>query len=433
MHVMLVRGGDMRNRLLFSFALVMLPAGVMAQGLTAPLQLTLADSLRLTAQSDVRLQGQQFQVRTAEARRSAAALAPAVRASIEVENALGTGSRSVTGEIEATLSLGTTLELGNKRAKRVAVADRERDRLDVEAQAARLDVFADVARRFLDVLHAQEDLAVARADKDLVLRAQTIVASRVQSAAASPVDSSNAEVAGIQAGLAEQKAIAEQRAAWAALVSAWGGSPESTGTAVGDILAIPSLPTFSSLEAAVSRNPDILVFAADRRLRATQVDLALATAQPDIDVSAGVRRFQDTRDQAFVVSASIPLGTVARSQPAEAEARATLAKAEVEEVAQRRRLIGLVFGLRQRAEAAAVALGQLQSKALPAAQRAQEQTEAAFRSGRTSFLELTATQHQLLELRRAKIETAVAYHLAVIELERLMGVSVTALSPTGAP
>jgi outer membrane protein, heavy metal efflux system len=423
----------MRHRFLLAMAMVMLPVGVIAQSLTPPLQLTLADSLRLTAQSDVRLQGQQFLVRTAEARRAAADLAPAIRATIEVENALGTGSRSVTGDIEATLSLGTTLELGNKRAKRVAVADRERDRLDVEAQAARLDVFADVARRFLDVLHAQEDLAVARADKDLILRAQAIVASRVQSAAASPIDSSNAEVAAIQASLAEQKAVADQSAAWAALVSAWGGSPESTGAVIGDVLLIPALPTFSSLEDAVSRNPDILVFAADRRLRATQIDLAQASAQPDIDISAGLRRFQDTRDQAFVVSASLPLGTAARSRSAEAEARATLAKVEVDEVAQRRQLIATVFGLRQRAEAAAVALGLLQSKALPAAQRAQEQAEAAFRVGRTSFLELTATQHQLLNLRRDKIETAVAYHLAVIELERLMGVSVTALSPTGAP
>ena len=155
----------MACRKILSLALLLCSTGVCAQPSTEPLTVTLQDTLRMVAESDARLQGQKFLILESAARRAAANRGAEVTLSAEVENVLGTGSISKFNDLEATLSLGTTLELGGKRAKRTAVADRERERLEIELQAARLDVFADVAKRFLDVLHAQEDLAASAPTK----------------------------------------------------------------------------------------------------------------------------------------------------------------------------------------------------------------------------------------------------------------------------
>jgi outer membrane protein, heavy metal efflux system len=409
-----------------------------AQSLAPALQLTLDDALRLAAESDPRLQGQRFVTQGAAARRAQAALKPAITVSAEVENVLGTGQLSAFDDLEATLSLGTTLELGDKRVQRMAVADREAERLEMELQAERLDVFAGVAKRFIAVLRAQENVAVARDDKALDARIQSIVTARVQSAAAAPVERSNAEVTAIQADLAEQSAVAELRESWGHLVVTWGGAPDSSGRVAGDLFATPPMPAFSSLDEMVNRNPDILRFAAERRVRQAALSLAQSQSEPDIEVAAGVRRLQASRAQAVVLSASVPLGASGRSQPLADEARSRLSQVDMDERARRQEVLGLLHGLRQRAANAAAALAKIQTGALPAAQRAQEQAEAAFRTGRSSLLELTATQHQLLDLRRAKIDAASSYHLAVIDIERLIGTPLAAagpssLSSSGAP
>ncbi|MBL8643447.1 MAG: TolC family protein [Rhodospirillaceae bacterium] len=399
-----------------------------AQTTAAP-QFSLQDVLRLTAESDPRLRGQAFLRQEAGARERQAALRPAAKLGLEAENILGTGSIGAFNDAELTLSLGATLELSNKRAQRMAVAASETQRQELDLQAVRLDIMADAARRFIAVLQAQEMLRIAAADKVVAGRARQIVATRVSSGVALPVERSNAEVAGIQAELAEQQALSSLKAAWGRLVMAWGGAPESSGAARGDLFAASVLPPFAGLQELVERNPDIARFATERRLREAAVKAAEAQATPDVDVSAGVRRFQATRDQAFVVSAAIPMGTVGRAAPAADEARSRLGGLAAEEQAHRQDVLATLFGLREQAAAARMKLELLQSGALPAATRAQEQAEAAFRAGRSSLLELNAAQRQLLDLQRDKIGTAGAYHLLVIDIERLIGQPLAAASP----
>ena len=266
----------------------------------------------------------------------------------------------------------------------------------------------------------------------MAIRAQNIVAARVKSAAASTVEDSNAQVAAIQASLAEKRAETDQRAAWAALAVTWGGSPESAGRVLGNLLVVKEVPSFANLKNAAERNPDLIIFAAEQRLREAKVALARTQTNPDIDLSAGIRRFQSTRDQAFVVSATLPLGVAARAQPAIDAAQAQSSAITFDEQAHRQMFMGTLFGLREQAAHSALTLSELQLQALPLALRAQEQAEAAFRAGRASFLELAAAQRQLLDLRRAKIEVAVEYHKSIIDLERLIGVSASSVT-TGAP
>ncbi len=395
---------------------------------TAPLKISLQEALMLTADGDPRLQGQAFLRQGAVAREAQAALRPASKLSVEAENILGTGNLSTFDDTELTLSLGTTLELGGKRSRRTAVAARETERLEVELQAAKLDVFADVAKRFIAVLQAQEVLKIARENKVLAGRARQIVGTRVNSGVALPVEGSNADVASVQTELAEKQAQSNLRAAWGQLVIAWGGAPESSGEATGNLFTTPTLPAFAGLQDMIERNPDILRFASERRVREASVKAAEAQAKPDIDVSAGIRRLQATRDQAFVLSAAIPLGTGARAKPATDEARSKLGGLDAEEKTRRNELLGTLYALRQRADSARATLDLLQSGALPAAQRAQEQAETAFKAGRSSLLEFNAAQRQLLDLRRDKIETAAAYHLLVIDIERLVGQPLAAAS-----
>jgi cobalt-zinc-cadmium efflux system outer membrane protein len=415
----------------FAFFLIALAtAGAApAQVPAPPLRLTLDEALALTLSEHPRLAGQAFVRDAAAARRARAAQRPPLRLAADLENVLGTGALGAFDDAEATLSLATAIELGGKRERRVAVASRDQRLIDAELAAERLDLLAQVARRFVGVLQHQAAVILARDNRALAEDVARSVAARAAAARSTAVDRTNAEIAVIRARLDEATSAAARGAAWAALVASWGGSPESSGEAAGNLLALPALAPFPELERRLDRNPDLARLAALRLRDTAEIDLAEAQGAPDVEVSVGARRLQAAREQALVLSASVPLGAGTRSAPATAEARARALKTETEERAARADLRGRLFGLWATADGYAEALRMLTAEAIPAARRAQDEAAGLFAAGGATFLELSAAQKQLLDLRTAAIDAAAAYHLTVIDIEQLTGATASPPPP----
>jgi cobalt-zinc-cadmium efflux system outer membrane protein len=65
----------------------------------------------------------------------------------------------------------------------------------------------------------------------------------------------------------------------------------------------------------------------------------------------------------------------------------------------------------------------LEEEVLPAAREALELAERGFETGRFSQLDLLEAQRTLLELRRERIDAGMTRHTLVLEIERLLGVS----------
>ena len=93
-----------------------------------------------------------------------AAQSPALTAGVQIENAPGSGAASGFDQAETTLSLASVLELGGKRDARQAVANAQKQALTLTEEAQRLDLLAEVARRFLDLLAAQAAVQIADAE-----------------------------------------------------------------------------------------------------------------------------------------------------------------------------------------------------------------------------------------------------------------------------
>src|SRR5581483_12356087 len=108
------------------------------------------------------LQGFAFELRAQEARISEAGLRQPTQLEALVEDAGGTGERRGIDTAQTTLSLSHVIELGGKRDGRIAVAEATRTRMQTEQAARQLDVAAEVARRFVETLHAQQQLRIAQ-------------------------------------------------------------------------------------------------------------------------------------------------------------------------------------------------------------------------------------------------------------------------------
>ncbi len=383
--------------------------------------LTLKDALTRAVEASPALRSQRFAVSAAAARIDQARLRPAFELGVEAENILGTNRLSVIDDAEVTLRLGTVVELGDKRGRRIDAATAERDLALTQNDGERLDIMAEVARRFIRLVQAQEERNLAARRLELAERTERAVGQRVQAARSPRLEGQNAAIATGKARIDQSQADSAVRRAWAELAAGWSGDITAPQSASADLFAMPGVAGYPVLASAIERNPSILRFASERRVQEAKLRLAQSQANPDVTVSAGIRRLQGDRSNAMVLSASIPLGSGARAQPYISEAMSLRDQIPLKEQAARAELLGTVYVAAEKATEARKEAEALLSTAVPQAAEAQKLAEDGYTVGRFSLLELITAQQQLTDLQRQAIAAAVAFHESLLEIERLTG------------
>ena len=383
--------------------------------------LTLNDAMIRVADShpDLRLFGARSDVLAAE--RDRALLRPALIAGATVENAFGSGESSGLQGAELTLTLASVLERGGKLDARRTLAQSRIDALAIERETRRLDLLAEVARRYLAVVAAQKQREIAQ--QDIAQRQRTVAGARQRmQAGASP----ESVVLTAQAALARaelDRARAEQRliAARQHLAALWGERDPDFDVVARDPLKLPAIDDFSSLAELVKSTPELVQFADEQRIREARLQLARSGRAADLDWQVGVRRLQATDDFGLVGSVSMPLGSRTRAQPEIRVAEAELASLEIEREAKGLALYSTLAEAHGRYRVAQVEVQRLQNDVLPKLAQAETAAERAYRAGAISYLEWAQLQSERTTARKQQLDAALDAQRALIEIQRLTG------------
>lgn len=402
---------------LFAAALLAPPAW--ADGPVTPL--TLRQAIEAALAGNPELRTFDFAFRAQEARTRQADLRPAPEVSLDVENVFGSGETRETDAAEYTFALSQVLELGGKRDARVSVAAIGREAIDIERQAAQLDVLAEVARRFIHVAADQEQIALTRRATELTRATVEAVERRVQAARSPDLELYRARAALTRAEIDLRHSEHELLASRRKLAAMWGEREATFAAVQADLYAMPEPDGFEKLAARLADNPDFLRFATEARLRDAEIRLAQAQRTPSLTLSAGVRRLEATQDEAFVLGFSMPLFTGRPAAAAIAEAEALRARVEVEREAALIKAQAQVFELYQELQHAIAEVGILRKDVLPQLEQALKDTEYAYDRGRYSYIELVDGQRTYLDAQRALIEAATSAQTLQAEIERLTG------------
>ncbi|RDY68621.1 TolC family protein [Lysobacter soli] len=384
-------------------------------------RLTLDDAFARVAafHPDLRLPAVRGEILAAEL--DEAVQRPAIRAGVELENAPGTGDYSGVDGAELTLSLASVLERGGKRDARRALAQGRIDALAPEREAARLDLLAETARRYLDVVGAKHRRDLA--DADIAQRTRTVAAARHRFQAGASPESVllTAQAALARAQLEQRRAAQTMDAARQHLAALWGEREPRFETSDTDPLALPTIADFDALAATLERTPELARFANERRIGEARLQLARSQAKADVDWQLGVRAFNDTDEFALVASASMPLGGARRAQPQIRAAEAGLAMLEVERESRGISLYSTLVDAHGRYRVAQLEVLRLRDDVLPALARAEAAAERTYRAGAISYLEWAQLQSERTALARQQLDTALDAHRALIEIQRLTG------------
>jgi len=403
----------------------LLVIGWSAIGYASSGELGLREAFERMLSSNAELAAYRHVLKAQDGRIEQAGLRPNPELTTELENAFGTGQTRTLDAAELTIGLSQLIELGGLRDKRIAAGRIEKDRLEIEGHVKRLDLIAEVARRFLSIVRLQEEHQLTHLGVELARRTADAVTRRVEAAKSPAAELDRTVVALERAQIADAHVEHLLVVARYNLAALWGAAEPDFGSVAADLYQLPAVPDYQGLLASLEDTPDLNRYLSEARLHDSEARLALASRNPGIRLGAGIRRLEEVNANAMVFSVSVPLAVFNRNQGSIAEAEALKAGAEetraAEFIKSRNQLFGdyrELLDLRDQVTA-------LRDRALPRMESALKNTEYAFERGRYSYLELTDAQQELLDLRGTLIDAAALYHLTRIEIERLTGAAVS--------
>ncbi len=367
-----------------------------------------------------------------------------------IERSASEVSNSGFGESELTLGISQAIELGGKRARRIALADQSIQVALWDYEVARANAIASTRQAFIDVLAAQENQALRQRLARLAEEAANAIRVRVESGKDSPMLRDRSEIEHAQARIELAAAERALEAARYALSARWDDREPRFGSARGDLYAMDALPARESFQAALERSPDIARWSAEVARREAAVALERSKRAPDLAVNlgwraaaladAGERNFDaggalsstsstrpdDRWDHSLVVGVSVPLPLFRRNRGGIAEAEHLAAQAAQERRAGHADAWARASVVHAGLDATRAEIAVLRETVMPAAERTYAAAQAGFEGGKFTYLDVLDAQRTLFRVQGQYLEAYAVYQRGIAELERLLGTS----SPT---
>jgi len=384
-------------------------------------EITLRQALALAFARNPDLAAYSWEVRSGDPRILQAGLLPNPELGVEFENFLGSEPSRNFETLESTLSISQLVELGGKRAARIRLASSEKEVASWDYEAKRADVAAEVAKAFMEVLSAQDRLALAEELARLSKEVLNSVAARVVAGKISPVEETKASVAWSISGIDLERAKLALEGARKRLAATWGSPSPVFSKAVGQLDRLTPIPPPEVLADRISRNPEVARWAAEMEQRKATLVLERANRITDVTLSGGIRRFREANDTTFLFGVTIPLPFFNRNQGKILESQYRISKAEREREAAGNKVLAALSDAYQALAAGYVEATTLKVAVLPGAESAFEAASEGFRQGKFGFLDVLDAQRTLFEARGRYVEALSAYHKAAADTERLIG------------
>lgn len=383
------------------------------QAQSAEASLTLGAAVQWALENHPELSAARREIEAAKGARTQAGAYPNPSLSVEVED-LRRDSRTT------TVLLSLPIELGGKRAARMAAAERGIDVARAQLDTRQAELRANVTAAFFAALTSQERVRLAQDSLDLALAGSQAAQKRVTAGKVSPVEETRAKVAEANVRLELIQAQGELQTHLQALRTLLAGGGDFD-VLDGSALSLPVLPSLDAMEQRIANAPALRQARLEVRRLAALADLESAKRVPDITLSAGIQRAQDPSRNQAVIGLSVPLPLFDTNRGNIAEAVSRRYQAEDQARAAELRLRGDVAVARQLHRTASSEVATFEADILPGAQSAYEATRQGFELGKFGYLEALDAQRTLLQARAQHLRSVASVYRAASDLDLLLG------------
>lgn len=387
---------------------------VVASSISAEAELTLHDAVRLALAHNPDVASARLEIQAMEGLEIQAGARPNPEIGVLVED-----TQSATRT--TTVQWVQPIEMGGKRAARLAAAAGALDQAKVGLHAKQAETRAAVTSAYFEVLGAQEQVRLVQASLALASNATGIAAKRLQAGKVPPLEQTKAQVAesGVRAELAQSQSelqLARQR-----LSAFWGQGKMAFGRVSGDAEALPQMPQAQQVHALLPQSPAIRLAQLDIVRRQALTDGERAKRVPDLSVTLGAKRANDLGRTQAVMGLSIPLPIGDSNQGNLLEALRREDQAREALTATTLKLESDVAQAMEKLRLTREQVHMLRSEVLPSAQSAYDAAAKGYELGKFAFLEVLDAQRTLFQLRQQMLRSTAEAFRAAGDLDRLLG------------
>lgn len=330
------------------------------------------------------------------------------------------------GESQTTWSVSQRIELPLARWARIAAARGNRRGAALDHERAKLDLLAEVDRRFAALLAAQFRLDVGRGNERTADTLLAAVSALVAAGEVSPIEEDRARADRSRAGIGTRRAETELARAQVGLVSLWSGSASAACRAEGSLEFEPVLPPDDALDSLDTGLPDIAWW--DATVARNDADLRMQrwSRLPGLTVGGGLRRLNGPGDQTWTAMAAMELPIWDHNGGGVAEAAARAAQARVGRQAGRLRILSERRIARDALAGALAEVRTYRESTRPEVRRAYDAVSEGYRRGKFPLIDLLDARRSLAEIELEYIDALLGLWSARIDLERLLARPLTA-------
>jgi cobalt-zinc-cadmium efflux system outer membrane protein len=320
--------------------------------------------------------------------------------------------------------LSQVFELGGKRRRRVDVAQLEQDMAGWDYEAKRIEVATAVAGRFVEVLGAQRRVESLTRFVEFFEQARDKVERLSKSGMTGSVEIHQITRRVGLARIELRSAESELSSARFSLAASWDNPSPRFTEAVGDLEQLEPVPDIETVIELAQQTPTVTRFEAEVARSQAALALAKANRVPDLRVGVG-HRWQEHRDDDYLVDVEIDLPIFDRKQGDVREARYNMARAQAGRKAALAISADRIAEAYYALEESDLRRQTLRDEVIPAARAIVEAFETAFES-ESRYLDVLLDARR--DVARAEVDytdALVSYHLALTTLESVVGQSLT--------
>ena len=376
---------------------------------------SLADVLALTLVYNPDLNSFDYDLRAGDARILQAGFRPNPRIDVLTEN--------INAHIfmQTTFMLSHLIELGGKRHARIKFAKTEKDRVALDYEVMKRELYVNTTLLFIDVLVNQQKIVFLEENLNVLQRFSSVVEKRVKAGKASAIEEANFLVLLNTARIDLTNAQNELRNAKTKLAAQWGGACSNDFLISGDLDWIPIVVSFDKMGDLIQEHPQVIRSYFEDNLRSAKISLEKSKAYPDVSLNGGPRYLEEAKKWVWVVGFSGSLPIFDRNQGRIWESKENLDKLERERESLWVKLLTELNTSYGTTQAAFTELNILRNSVLPAAQKAYDFSYKGYELARYNYLELLETERAYRTSRIRYLQALGEYHKALAILQGLTG------------
>ncbi len=388
--------------------------------------ITLTQVLQVVLLQNPDLKAFSYEVRAREAETLQAGLSSNPQLHVQVENAAGSGNFNGFDQSETTVQLSQRLELGGKRDLRRSSANLSKEIAGWDYEVQRLEVLARVSKAFTHVLKAQQKVSLTAEGVQLARKFLNAVSERVTAGKVAAIEKIKAQVALANMRMEKERVQQKLENARRKLSVLWGNAEPRFDSAQGDFFTISDKPPVTE----PSANPRLSRWSTALAHRQAELDVENSKAIPDLTLSGGYRRLEQTDDNALVFGVTVPLNWFNRNQGGIAKARHRLSKAEEEKKAELLRMQEALLKAHSEVSFSHAKVISIKAEVLPGAKKAFDAISEGYRFGKFGLLDVLDSQKTFFQVQSQYLDALADYHNAIADVKRLTGVGSSAQNKT---